>query len=229
MKRRHQKVVFLTGTDTGVGKTIATIALLRWLRGRGESAIALKPFCSGDREDAKRLALEVNGEMALEQINPFYTRAPIAPGAVRPGCKRAPSVSANEVVAKISEASRGYDWVLVEGIGGVLVPLAKGLFVSDIIAALKAPAIVVSRDALGTLNHSLLTVRELERRRIRVISLWLMKFFSRDASANSNAVTLAQLLPQVEVARFPKLAAWPELKVSKPALERIFKKTLAQF
>lgn len=229
MRTRKQKVIFITGTDTGVGKTVATLALLRWLRGQGLRATALKPFCSGDREDARRLVQEANGEQTLEEINPFYTRAAIAPGAHLSGSRRVPRVTAEAVVSKIAEAGRGYEWVVVEGIGGVLVPLAKGLSVIDVIAALKAPTIVVARDALGTLNHSMLTVRELERRKIRVLSVWLMKFFSRDESARSNARTLTQLVPHLEVVEFPKLSAWPDLRASKPGLERIFKKTLARF
>jgi len=74
-----KQTLFITGTDTGVGKTVLTALLVKFLRGRGVNAAALKPVCSGDRSDARKLFAVMDGALPLDKINPWHFRAAIAP------------------------------------------------------------------------------------------------------------------------------------------------------
>src|SRR5208282_3772315 len=74
-----KQVFFITGTDTGVGKTVLNTLLTQFLRERGVSAAALKPICSGGRDDARTLHAALNGALSLDEINPWHFRAPVAP------------------------------------------------------------------------------------------------------------------------------------------------------
>ena len=73
------KIIFVTGTDTGVGKTLLTALLLQHLRAHGQSALAIKPFCSGGREDAELLHSLQENELTLDEMNPFHFKKPLAP------------------------------------------------------------------------------------------------------------------------------------------------------
>ena len=118
MKPPLRKVLFITGTDTGVGKTVLTIRLLRELRAAGIKAIALKPFCSGDREDARRIAEEMGGEKSIEEINPYYQSEPVAPGVRSLRNRGLGDPHLREILSKIWNTAQGYEWVLIVGVGG---------------------------------------------------------------------------------------------------------------
>ena len=143
---------FLTGTDTGVGKTFVTALLARALRRAGLDTIALKPICSGDRGDAEILRAACDGELGLDEVNPLWFQMPVAPHLAARHEGRAISVAA------------GRQSVLVEGAGGWLVPIADGALVADLAAALGLPVIVVVADRLGCVNHALLTIGNIRAR-----------------------------------------------------------------
>ena len=154
---------FITGTDTGVGKTVATCALLRALRARGLKAAPMKPVAAGAEwidgqwvnEDVRDLLAAAAGPFPREQVNPLLLRDPMAPhiAAQREGrtITLAPLLSAYQALASQSDA------VLVEGVGGFLVPLAHGLDTRDLAVALGLPVVLVVGLRLGCLNHALLT------------------------------------------------------------------------
>ena len=147
---------FVTGTDTGVGKTFATALLTRALRAFGRRTIALKPVCSGDRSDARILAAAAGDELAIEAVNPLWFPLPLAPFLAARSENRTISVPA--LAAWFRETSSGHDSVLVEGAGGWLTPLAPGTSIADLCAALGLPVVVVAANRLGCVNHTLLTV-----------------------------------------------------------------------
>jgi len=106
-----QPTLFITGTDTGVGKTVLTALLARFLRARGVRAAALKPVCSGGRDDARVLHAAMDGALALDEINPWHFRAPIAPlVAARREHRR---VRLAEVLAHVHRLQNHFDVVLV--------------------------------------------------------------------------------------------------------------------
>ncbi|MCX6971705.1 MAG: dethiobiotin synthase [Verrucomicrobia bacterium] len=153
---------FLTGTDTGVGKTFVTALLARALRRAGLDTIALKPICSGDRGDAEILRAACDSELEIDEVNPMWFQAPVAPylAACREGC----AVSLPALESWFRSISKGRQSVLVEGAGGWLVPIAEKLLIADLAAALGLPVIVVVANRLGCINHTLLTIESIRSR-----------------------------------------------------------------
>ncbi len=219
-------IVFVTGTDTGVGKTLLAALLLCHLHRCGHRALALKPFCSGDRADATLLQVLQDRELSIDEINPFYFHQPVAPlVAAR---KHSRIVKLNDVLARIetiaarclssvgnraSKISRlpslplRYATLLVEGAGGLFAPLGEGFTAADLIAKLGCRVVVVSRNKLGTINHTLLTVRALQHLGIQEIKIVLMDPKTPDVSAFSNPQILAELAAPVPLLSVPFLGA----------------------
>src|SRR5450755_4776164 len=127
------QTLFITGTDTGVGKTVLTALLTRFLRERGPACgtAALKPICSGGRADARTLRAAMNGALPLDEINPWHFRASIAPAlAARLENK---SVKLAQVVAHIRVLQKRFEVLVVEGAGGLLSPLGENFDSRDLI------------------------------------------------------------------------------------------------
>lgn len=181
----------MTGTDTAAGKTVLTTLLVRYLRASGVRALAVKPFCSGGTDDLRALARVQDHELSIAQIAPWRFARPLAPMVAGGRGRRA--IRLETVVAHVrTMASRG-DCLLVEGCGGVRVPLAAGVFVVDLIAALRCPTVVVARNQLGVINHSLLTLEALKRRGVRRLALVLMGKEEGDSSCATNSGVLKRL------------------------------------
>lgn len=156
------KGIFITGTDTGVGKTYVSALLLRHLRGRcGLDAVGFKPICCGGREDAEVLHEASGGAavLSLNEVNPVWLRTPAAPYTAAMIEGRAVDLA---LVRETFAALRArHEFVLVEGVGGWLVPIAHGYAVAHLAAELGLPVAVVVRNRLGALNHAALTVAHL--------------------------------------------------------------------
>ncbi len=202
-------VFFITGTDTGVGKTVLTALLARFLRKSGLNAVALKPVCSGGRADAQALHDALTGALSLDEINPWHFRPPIAPLlAARRDRKR---VRLNDVLTHVRAMQKRFDVVLIEGAGGLLSPLGDCFNSRDIITALRATPIVVCPNRLGSVNQVLLTLEALPksfRRRARVV---LMSPPQPDISTRTNAGLLVEWLGAKMVFPFPCLGRHPDL------------------
>jgi dethiobiotin synthetase len=200
---RSGKIVFITGTDTGVGKTVFTALMLAYLRSEGIRANAMKPFCSGGRDDAELLWKLQDGEIPIDVVNPFYFAQPIAPAiAAR---KKQMRITNEKVLAGIREMSIRSEILLVEGSGGIFVPVGKGFLVVDLIQALECPVIVVAKNCLGTINHTLLTVEALRNRGIRKIFVVLMGQKQEDESVLGNQLEIAKQLVNTGVYAIPFL------------------------
>jgi len=165
------KGVFITGTDTGVGKTLVTCGIARLLKQGGVRVGVMKPIATGDRDDAKRLIAAAGVDDPIELVNPLFFKTPLAPSVAAQLERRA--IDLEEVYKVYWVLQKKYDVLLVEGIGGVKVPLDESTYVLDLIQALRLPALVVARAALGTLNHTLLTLDALERGKISVVGVLL--------------------------------------------------------
>ena len=163
------KAYFITGTDTGVGKTVVTGAIAAALAAKGLSVGVMKPCESGCAEmdgelvpaDALFLRDMAGCDDALDAICPYRLRTALAPGvaAKREGIVIDPA----RIEALFAAACRRHDIVLVEGAGGLLVPVTDRLLTIDLVRLLALPLIIVGRLSLGTINHTLLTVREAQR------------------------------------------------------------------
>src|SRR6266498_4409376 len=170
LRAMRSRILFITGTDTGVGKTVLTSLLARHLRARGVAVAALKPICSGGRADARALHSSLDGALTLDEINPWHFRAPLAPLlAARREHRR---VEQSHVLAHVRRVQRRFDVVLVEGAGGLLSSLGEDFNARDLIIDLRAEPIIVCPNRLGVVNHVLLTVEALPRvvaRRAQVV------------------------------------------------------------
>jgi dethiobiotin synthetase len=160
--------IFVTGTDTGVGKTYVTAAILKELRRRGVEAAAFKPIACGlgGRQDAKVYARLMENEVPLDLINPVFLRRPLAPIVAAKLERR--KIDLPRVFSCYEALLSQYSVVLVEGAGGLLVPILPNYFVADLAKDLRLPLLIVARLSLGTINHSVLTVRQAKAMGLRV-------------------------------------------------------------
>ncbi len=201
--RKLKRIIFITGTDTGAGKTVLTVLLTRFLRERGVNAAALKPVCSGGRSDARVLHAAMDGALSLDEINPWHFRAPIAPLlAARRERKR---VHLAEVLANVRAMQKRFDMLVVEGAGGLLSPLGNDFNSRDLILALRATPLVVAQDRLGVLNRVLLTMEALPENFRRKTKLVLTPPPKPDASTGANAGLLAEFLGAGKIFTLPRL------------------------
>ena len=151
--------VFITGTDTGVGKTHTAIQLLRLLRASGTRCAGMKPICCGDRCDAELLLAAGSEDLRIEEINPIWLKTPAAPlvGSLTEGT----NIDIERILAAFHALQNQVEHVLVEGVGGWLVPVRYDYFMSDLAVEMALPVLVVAQNRLGCLNHTALTVRSI--------------------------------------------------------------------
>ena len=237
MNQSHPaRIIFITGTDTGVGKTVLTALLLCHLRRRGCNALALKPFCSGGRGDA-RLVAALQATLTLDEINPYHFGEPIAPLAA--ARRQRQVVSLTEATRHIVQFSSACDYLLVEGAGGLMSPLGEGFSALELMDRLRCEVIVVASNKLGTINHTLLTLQALgacgahparaaPQRRTRRCRAVLMERRTKGGPARSNPALLAELIAPVPLFRLPHLGSscCHKTAVEKNAIK--LKNTLAQ-
>jgi len=159
---------FITGTDTGVGKTYVTALLLAELRRRGWPAAAMKPIaCGADgRNDVRVYRRLMNDEVSLDRLNPIFLRHPLAPSVAARLERR--TIHLRQIHSAFRLLTSDYRPVLVEGAGGLLVPVCRDYFIADLARDLDLPLLIVARLGLGTLNHTLLTVRQAQATGLRV-------------------------------------------------------------
>jgi dethiobiotin synthetase len=147
---------FITGTDTGIGKTWFTCRLLDAWRARGHIAAAIKPLSTGDRHDAELLREASGNALSLDEINPLHFHEPTAPLIAAQAENRVIDFPA--LNRHIGEIRKRFTHFAIEGVGGWRVPLAPGYGVREWAGDLALPVVVVARAGLGTINHTLLTV-----------------------------------------------------------------------
>jgi dethiobiotin synthetase len=196
------------GTDTGVGKTVVTAGLVGRLRDQGRKAVAVKPVQTGHPPDddvgvVRDACGEPSAGVCLRRLEPALAPAVAADEAgvalsydeLRDGCER-----------ELAAAAPG----VLEGIGGLRVPLADGREVVDLVADLDLPALVVARSGLGTLNHSALTVEALNRRGVDVLAVVLNDYAGASLAERTNPSALADMVD-------PPVYRLPELALDRPA------------
>lgn len=185
--------LFVTGTDTGVGKTHTAVRLLQALRAAGLAAAGFKPICCGDRADAEELRRASEEGLSLDDVNPIWLKAPLAPmpAAEIEGRK----IEIDKVLHRYEQLRHRVDAVIVEGAGGWLVPIRTDYFVRDLAVALNAPVLVVALNRLGCLNHTLLTVHSVVHSGLSCVGVALNQLSRESGLAETtNAEVLRRLL-----------------------------------
>jgi dethiobiotin synthetase len=198
---RLKQIFFITGTDTGVGKTVLTVLLAQFLRQKKINVAALKPICSGGRGDARKIFKALNGVLALDEINPWHFRDAIAPALAAKSEKK--PVKLSEVVARVRATQKNFDVILIEGAGGLLSPLGENFDARDLILALRASPMIVAQNKLGALNSILLTLEALPKNVRAQTKIILMSPRKKDLAGDSNAKLLADFFPRENIFALP--------------------------
>ncbi len=184
---------FVTGTDTGVGKTHTVVQLLRLLRSSGKSAAGFKPICCGDRQDAERLLAASTNGLTIDEINPLWLKTPAAP--LTAAQLEDVDIDVEHLLDAFRKFTARVDVILVEGVGGWMVPIRSDYFVRDLAVKIGLPVLVVAKNRLGCLNHTLLTVRSVQAAGLRCAGVVLNgPTGDDDIAATTNADILARIL-----------------------------------
>ncbi|MBT8148849.1 MAG: dethiobiotin synthase [Pseudomonadales bacterium] len=197
MPKHSCKILFVTGTDTEVGKTLVSCALLGALQDRGFSTAALKPLAAGARllqgdwvnDDALALQAAATAPLTLAQVNPCLFAEPIAPhlAAQQAGCE----ITLEQLLEQAQPALQApVDYLVIEGAGGWLVPLNQHQSLADFAAALPADIVLVVGLRLGCINHALLSVAAIESSGLRLAG-WVANCVDpamREVDANIDAL-----------------------------------------
>jgi dethiobiotin synthetase len=200
LKFPKYKGFFITGTDTGVGKTLIAGAIAKILRQSGKKVGVFKPVATGCKktknglvsEDAQFLAHCAESEFGLDIINPAAFEIPAAPLA----CEKVENkkVDLEKISSAYKQICQKSDLVIVEGIGGIRVPITDGLDVLGLAKAFNLPVIIVARAKLGTINHTLLTIDAIRRARLSLAGVIINGYDETgDFAEKTNAEIIAKV------------------------------------
>ncbi len=192
---------FITGTDTGCGKTAITLGLMAAFQAQGDQVLGMKPVASGCNltpeglRNADALCLQAQGSVRVpyDQINPYAFAPPIAPhiAAAQVGLR----IERDRIKNAYAKLAQEANWVLVEGVGGWRVPLGDGFFASDLPRILNLPVILVVGLRLGCLNHALLTAESILAKGSALAGWVANQIDPRMPALAENLETLRALLP----------------------------------
>jgi dethiobiotin synthetase len=169
--------VFVTATDTGVGKTLVAAALVICLKQQGIDVGVMKPIETGvsrsakARSDGARLRRAAGSCDPMAEVSPYVFRLPVAP--VSAARAEGTTVRIATIIRAFHALRQKHTFMAVEGVGGVYAPLTSSLNVLDLLYQLRLPAIVVGQSGLGGINHALLTLHALRQRNIPILALVL--------------------------------------------------------
>lgn len=205
---------FVTGTGTDIGKTFVTAALIHEFRRRGRKVTALKPIASGF--DPARVAesdpgvlLAALGETptneALDRIAPWRLKAPLSPDMAARRENRTIDFAA--LIEHSRAAAAQADVALIEGVGGIMVPLDERRTVLDWMTALRLPLIVVGGSYLGTISHALTALDVLRRHSLTIVALVVNETPASTVALDETAATIARFAGGVPVIALPRLAS----------------------
>ncbi len=210
--------VFVTGTDTGVGKTLVAAALASFLTERGLRVGVMKPVETGvtdpsrPGDDAELLRWAAGGNLDEELLAPYRFGLPLAPAVAAE--KEGRTIEPSRLLAAIAELARHSDFIIVEGAGGLMVPLAGGYLVADLVRESALPLLTICRPGLGTINHTLLTIFAARAMGISQAGYLINNLpAAPDAAAETAPHTLASLASADLLGVLPEVFGTPEEKI----------------
>lgn len=218
-EQKQTKGIFITGTDTGVGKTITAAALARLLYDKGVKVGVMKPVTSGClttaaglvSADAALLAWAA-GVAVTQEVAPYLLKEPIAPAAAAE--IEQVRIEFSRLLAAYHLLAEQYEYIIVEGAGGLMVPLCGGLLIADLVRLLSLPLLIVARPDLGTVNHTLLTTFTARQLGLDVRGVVINSYPEEPSLAESTAPHLIDSLAGAPLlGRFPRIHAHDEQQV----------------
>jgi len=221
--------LLVTGTDTGVGKTLVSGGLAAELARRGAPVGVMKPFATGARsvrgrlvsEDALFLQSAAGVDDSLDLINPICLKPPLAPPMAARVAKT--RINLSRVWSAYQTLRRRHPILIVEGIGGLLVPLITGWTVADLARKLRLPLLIVTRPSLGTLNHTALTVHAARSHGLRILGLVLNSAHParKGLAERLNPDALEQFTGITVLGEVPYVGPQPAQALGHPVFRRI--------
>ena len=219
------KSLFITGTDTDVGKTYITAGLAVVLQKMDVDVGVMKPFAAGSAqkkgyksEDIEILSRAANTCDPENLVNPQFFPIPASPYTAWKKLKTKPKVST--ILSSFKKLSKLHDMLLVEGMGGIMTPILKDYYITNLIKEMKIPTVIVTRSKIGTVNHTLMTVKMCEKYKIPIKGIIINNFNKgypiKDLTRDLENLTGVHVLGSI-----------PFIKdMSNASLSRIFKKNL---
>lgn len=200
------KGLFVVGTDTGVGKTVITAALAMALRAKGVDVGVMKPVSTGGKRPLDALFLKKAARVndPLGWINPVHLEPPLAPWVASRLTGR--KVNLDKIRLAYRNLQKRHSFLLVEGIGGLLVPITSTVSLIDLVREFRLPVLVVARAGLGTLNHTGLTLAALKRAKLRIAGVILNRYPMKKKptlAERTNPVVLKKLYKVQSLWKFP--------------------------
>jgi dethiobiotin synthetase len=204
--------IFVTGTGTDVGKTFLSAALIRQWRAAGHVVTALKPVASGfDLATAQAsdpgVLLEALGRPIndIDAMSPWRFAAPLSPDMA--AARESRTLDFDAIVEFSRRAATSADRVLIEGVGGIMVPLDERHTVLDWMSALRLPVLLVAGSYLGTISHTLTALRVLAQRNLMVAAVAVSESAVPGAPLDETVATIARFADMIEVVGVPRLSS----------------------
>jgi len=219
------KSFFIAGTDTDVGKTYITAGLAVVLRKMDVDVGVMKPFAAGSAqkkgyksEDIEILSRAANTCDPENLVNPQFFPIPASPYTAWKKLKTKPKVST--ILSSFKKLSKLHDMLLVEGMGGIMTPILKDYYITNLIKEMKIPTVIVTRSKVGTVNHTIMTVKMCEKYKIPIKGIIINNF--------DKGYPIKDLTRDLEnLTGVPVLGSIPFIKdMSDSSLNRVFKKNI---
>lgn len=213
MSANIAKGIFITGTDTGIGKTVASCLLIDALVNEGHKVVGMKPIASGaekvngmlENDDAIELIKHANVDVPYQLINPYCFEPSIAPHIAAQQSNQ--QIGLSGIETSYAALTKQADWIIVEGVGGWLVPVNEKETVADIPSRLNLPVVLVVGMKLGCINHALLTANAIRSNGNNLIG-WIANQVDPEMSVyDENLNTLKEVLGCPLIAHIPYLSA----------------------
>jgi dethiobiotin synthetase len=215
--------IFVTGTGTDVGKTFLSAALIRHWRVAGHAVAAFKPVASGfdpataHTSDPGVLLTALGRPISdIDTISPWRFAAPLSPDMA--AAREGRTLDFDAIVEFSRRAAKSADRALIEGVGGIMVPLDERHTVLDWMSALRLPVLLVAGSYLGTISHTLTALRVLAQRNLTVVAVAVSESATPGAPLDETVATIARFADLIEVVGVPRL---PSGAPNHPALARI--------
>ncbi len=220
------KSLFVTGSDTDVGKTYVTAGLAVSLRTMGVDVGVMKPFAAGipQKKGFKSEDVEILVSAALVKdsenlINPQFFPIPASPYTAWKNLKIRPKISS--ILSSFKKLSAIHSMLLVEGMGGIMTPILKDYFITDLIKDMKIPAVLVTRTKIGTINHTVMTIEMCKKYKIPLKGIIINDF-------DSDGYDVRELTRDLKnLSKIPVLGSIPFIEnLDDSSLSKTFQKTL---